>query len=212
MPKYEGNFARLYDFLVYEREEAEANEKELNFLEWAFREVCPINVKEILDIGCGNGRFLIPLTRREYRVTGLDNSEEMLEECSRRLKKYELTAPLILQDLKTLEFEEAFDAVLDNLDVDSVTMRQIQDARDQITRLSRQGLPDEVEVFRAGPLTDEFVNVSKVPRQTFGPQQRFTIPRDDVMVDTNRLMGANATHPLEEELLVRALGLRPLTK
>lgn len=38
---------------------------------------------ELLDLGCGTGRFSIPIaTRLGYTVTGADNSEEMLEKAS----------------------------------------------------------------------------------------------------------------------------------
>ena len=33
---------------------------------------------EILELGCGTGRLLLPLVRAGYRVTGLDSSREML--------------------------------------------------------------------------------------------------------------------------------------
>lgn len=108
---YEKEFARFYDVLVYDREEVEAGEREITFLEWTFRQ-CPLEVNHILDVGCGSGRFLIPLTRKGYNVTGLDISKDMLEECARRLKKQNLRTDLIHQDLKTMDFDSKFDALL----------------------------------------------------------------------------------------------------
>jgi SAM-dependent methyltransferase len=39
----------------------------------------------ILELGCGTGRLLRPLARAGHRVTGVDNSEEMLAYCRQKL-------------------------------------------------------------------------------------------------------------------------------
>lgn len=39
----------------------------------------------VLEVGCGTGRLLIPTARAGVHITGLDNSEEMLEICRRKL-------------------------------------------------------------------------------------------------------------------------------
>lgn len=39
----------------------------------------------ILELGCGSGRLLLPLARAEYDITGIDNSEVMLERAQQRL-------------------------------------------------------------------------------------------------------------------------------
>jgi len=109
---YERDFATLYDFLVYNCEEAKASEIELGFINWVFDNACPRKVRRILDIGCGNGRFLIPLARKGYEAFGLDNSGDMLEECDRRLHKYNLRADLIKEDLEELNFNKEFDALI----------------------------------------------------------------------------------------------------
>jgi len=41
----------------------------------------------VLEIGSGTGRILIPIARKGTSVTGLDNSETMLELCRNKLKK-----------------------------------------------------------------------------------------------------------------------------
>lgn len=110
--KYDRNFARLYDLLVYGREEAEADDIELCFLKWVFHELCQRKVKEILDIGCGTGRYLIPLAREGYKSTGLDNSAGMIDECSYRLRRQRLNADLIQKDLTDIDFGGKFDAIL----------------------------------------------------------------------------------------------------
>lgn len=112
MNPYTKEIVRFYDIIVHGKEEVEAGKVELKFIEWAFKKVCPRNVNRILDVGCGNGRFLIPLIRKGYTVTGLDISEDMLEECHRRLKKQKLTADLVCKDLEVMDFDSEYDAVI----------------------------------------------------------------------------------------------------
>jgi 2-polyprenyl-3-methyl-5-hydroxy-6-metoxy-1,4-benzoquinol methylase len=112
MNPYEREFAQLYDIIVHGKEGVEAGEEELHFIEWIFNTVCPREVNDILDVGCGNGRFLVPLTRKGYNVTGLDISKDMLEGCDSRLKKENLHADLIMKDLKTIDIDSEYDALL----------------------------------------------------------------------------------------------------
>jgi len=109
---YDDDFARLYDLFVYARNEVEADAEEVDFLAWAFRELCPRSVNDVLDVGCGTGRTLIPLVRDGFTVTGLDNSPGMLKETRRRLTTRGLLADLVEQDMERLPYTQQFDAVL----------------------------------------------------------------------------------------------------
>lgn len=51
---------------------------------------CGSGNKKVLDIGCGAGRFAIPLARKGMKVTGLDYSKEMIRMANNYLKNYEL--------------------------------------------------------------------------------------------------------------------------
>lgn len=108
---YESDFARVYDIVVHETEEALAGATEMGFVQWAFGR-CPRPVRDILDLGCGQGRFLVPLARAGYRVTGLDNSPDMLAACRRRLDQRDLAARLVQADFTTLDVEGNHDALL----------------------------------------------------------------------------------------------------
>ncbi|MEK9137748.1 MAG: class I SAM-dependent methyltransferase, partial [Bacteroidota bacterium] len=109
---YDDDFARLYDLFVYARNEVEADAEEVDFLAWAFRDLSGRGVKDVLDVGCGTGRNLIPLVRNGFTVTGLDNSRGMLKETSRRLRKHGLSADLVEQDMEKLTYTQQFDALL----------------------------------------------------------------------------------------------------
>lgn len=68
--------------------------------------------QEILDIGSGRGRNLIPLAERGYNVTGLDISKEGLRRTKERLLESELEADLVQGKTSELPFEDkSFDFV-----------------------------------------------------------------------------------------------------
>ncbi len=61
----------------------------------------------ILDLGCGTGRVLLPLSQSGYKVTGVDQSESMLRECRHKLEAYGLTASIVQQDMRLFDLAEA---------------------------------------------------------------------------------------------------------
>lgn len=109
---YDPEIARIYDLLVEGHEDAEAEGKELEFMLWALHDVCPRDVRDVLDAGCGTGRHIIPLMREGLTVTGLDHSSTMIEECRRKLDRRGLSANLRVADIDTLDYDGAFDATL----------------------------------------------------------------------------------------------------
>lgn len=61
----------------------------------------------ILDLGCGYGRHVIPLTERGYRVIGYDLSDALLRHGQRQLA----SAGWVRGDFRALPFPEHFDTV-----------------------------------------------------------------------------------------------------
>ena len=64
-------------------------------------------VKDILEVACGVGHMMAVLEEQGYGVTGLDLSEEMLKIARTRIK-----GELVNQDMRGIELERVFDAVL----------------------------------------------------------------------------------------------------
>ena len=65
----------------------------------------------LLDVPCGNGRLSLELARRGYRVTGVDISEEFIEE-ARALATNTGETPVpqfILGDMRTIEGADVYD-------------------------------------------------------------------------------------------------------
>lgn len=69
---------------------------------------------KILDIGCGDGRNLIPLCRKGFFVNGLDISKQALNKCKERLRGYKLNNFKLKKGnaLKTDYKNNSFDLVI----------------------------------------------------------------------------------------------------
>jgi SAM-dependent methyltransferase len=66
----------------------------------------------VLDAGCGTGRYAMELTRRGYRLTGLDLSASLLAEAQKQLRQAALSVSLVRGDILALPFMPQFDAIL----------------------------------------------------------------------------------------------------
>lgn len=112
MKLYEPDFARYYDYLVHNCREAYAKEQDVDFLIKRLEEHSVGRVEKILDVGCGTGRYLVPLAKRGFEVTGLDNSPEMLAQCRQRLDMATSKTILVEQDLMEIRANHEYDALL----------------------------------------------------------------------------------------------------
>ena len=63
----------------------------------------------ILDVGCGTGRHSIELTRRGYKITGVDLSESMLEKAKEKASSQNLEISFLNHDARNLPFDREFD-------------------------------------------------------------------------------------------------------
>ncbi|TAL59335.1 MAG: class I SAM-dependent methyltransferase [Bacteroidetes bacterium] len=66
----------------------------------------------ILDVGCGTGRHSIELTKRGYKITGIDLSETMLQKARDKAKAESLKIEFLKHDARTLPFNKNFDAAI----------------------------------------------------------------------------------------------------
>jgi len=99
------NYANGYDQEVFTKGtigEVDFIEKEINFDK---------NVK-ILDIGCGTGRHSIELTKRGYKVVGIDLSENQLNKAKEKAAAQNLEIDFRLQDARNEHFINEFDLVI----------------------------------------------------------------------------------------------------
>jgi 2-polyprenyl-3-methyl-5-hydroxy-6-metoxy-1,4-benzoquinol methylase len=67
---------------------------------------------KIIDIGCGTGRHSIELTKRGYRMTGIDLSESLLEKARAKAKQNGLQIEFLQHDARDLPFDKQFDVAI----------------------------------------------------------------------------------------------------
>ena len=65
----------------------------------------------ILDIACGEGTFAVAMAKKGFQVTGVDRSPQMLRFARERAERENVKVEFLLQDMRTLSFEERFDLV-----------------------------------------------------------------------------------------------------
>ncbi len=107
--------AQFYDSLYKKK----GYELECDFLEKVFARYASESISSILDLGCGTGGHTLPLAQRGYHVTGVDSSEKMLSIAQNKLSSVTASAPLKFTygDIRTLDLECTFDAVIAMFDV-----------------------------------------------------------------------------------------------
>ncbi|MDD5507522.1 MAG: class I SAM-dependent methyltransferase [Bacteroidales bacterium] len=99
------NYGFQYDREFFTR----GTQGECDFIE---KEIQSDKVTRILDIGCGTGRHTLELTRRGYRVTGVDLSESLLNRAREKAMKENLIIEFQRQDARELTFCNEFDLVI----------------------------------------------------------------------------------------------------
>jgi len=99
------NSAKKYD----EERFTQGTLGECDFLEKEFQ--YNKNLK-ILDVGCGTGRHTIELTKRGYRVAGIDLSEGQIKRAKEKATAENLTIDFLVGDARNLPFQKEFDIVI----------------------------------------------------------------------------------------------------
>jgi len=103
------DYARMASF--YDRARPLSEQNAELWLQLISRHSRAVGGARVLDLGCGTGRFALPMARRlGFRVTGADSSQEMLAKAREEDTAEEVTWDC--QDAAHLEYAEtSFDAV-----------------------------------------------------------------------------------------------------
>ena len=99
------NYARTYDSEIFTQGtigECDFIEKEINY----------DKSLKIVDIGCGTGRHSIELTKRGYKVIGIDLSESQLECAKEKAEAINLQIDFQKHDVRNLLFKNEFDLAI----------------------------------------------------------------------------------------------------
>lgn len=97
-------YAAVYDALYRDKD----YDAECDLIARLFERYANAPVQTILDLGCGSGNHVVPLTKRGFRVTGVDRSESMLQQARAKLP----LASFFNADIRSFDLNQQFDAVL----------------------------------------------------------------------------------------------------
>lgn len=104
---YTKPFADYYDIRV-----EKIADQELEFFKFVFDSFAGTQVNNILDVGCGTGRHYIPLVQAGYSVTGVDQSQNMLNMLKEKAEAAELEPRVFIKDMREIDFAGEFDAII----------------------------------------------------------------------------------------------------
>jgi len=108
---------------------------------------------EVLDVGCGNGRYMVPFVRDGFSVTGLDISQGMLNSAERALTEQNLKARYVIGNSVSLPFEnQSFDFVMSIGTIHHNTMDDIKKSFSEIERVLK---PKKYFLFMGRSVSDK---------------------------------------------------------
>ncbi len=99
------NYALKYDSENF----TQGTQGECDFIE---NEIVRNKQLRILDIGCGTGRHSIELTKRGYKIIGVDLSESQLNRAKEKAAEQKLQIDFQKHDARNLPFKNEFDAAI----------------------------------------------------------------------------------------------------
>jgi len=100
-------YATVYDTLYKDKD----YESECNFIEQIFANYSR-KVRSILNLGCGTGGHDLILSKRGYKIVGVDRSKKMLEIARDKAKKNKLDIDFLEGDITDIDLGKKFDAVI----------------------------------------------------------------------------------------------------
>lgn len=68
--------------------------------------------ESVLDIGCGTGRYVVPLSQKGWKVTGIDSSESMLKVLLAKASRHDVQPEIFNSDFREFETDRIFDLVI----------------------------------------------------------------------------------------------------
>jgi ubiquinone/menaquinone biosynthesis C-methylase UbiE len=95
---------------------------------------------KILDVGCGNGRNLIPFAKLGFECYGIDFSKNMIEVAKKKFEKLKLKCVFKVADARNLPFEdESFDYVICVAVLHHLKKSECEKALSEIKRVLKTG-------------------------------------------------------------------------
>ena len=70
-----------------------------------------INPTDLLDLACGEGTFATVMAKKGYKVTGVDQSSEMLRFARQKARRSKVPVRFVRRDMRSLNYRQEFDLV-----------------------------------------------------------------------------------------------------
>jgi len=100
-----------------------------------------IEPKDVLDVACGEGSFAIVMSKLGFNVTGVDQSQQMIDLAKERAQKENEPINFHTEDMRELPYEDDFDLVtcfFDSLNY-MLTISDLQEAFQSAYKALRAG-------------------------------------------------------------------------
>jgi len=101
-------YARYYDLIYKDKNYV----KECDFVERIFKRYSHSKPVTVLEMACGTGRHSEVLSKKGYKITAFDASQDMIEIARKRKKKKKITVNFSIQKMQNFRFKQKFDAAL----------------------------------------------------------------------------------------------------
>ena len=108
---------------------------------WVVKEFKKYKVKRVLDLGCGTGRHIVYLAKKDFDVFGVDIAEEGIRQAKQWVKNEELNANFKISSIyKKLPYKNNFfDAVISTQIIHHQRLENIRKIIHEIARILKPG-------------------------------------------------------------------------
>jgi len=159
---------------------------------------------------------------KELGMVSFDAMPEVAPKITGLTKKL-IEAPVegkIIEDLFLSDIDAGIDAIMTNLDLDTLKEVAFIKAREEVYLATQyflknvRNIPDKFIVYRGGELTDELSSVTTNPatalRFARGDKSKvkaYIVNREDILIDVNGLKGSYQAYPGEQEMIIMSKDL-----
>ncbi len=164
----------------------------------------------VLDVACGTGRHIIPLSQMGYCIVGIDVSISLLKIAKKRFNQIEL----VRGDMRFLPFKTAGFSATISMDTSFGYLPSKQDDKTALAEIKRTLIPPGifiVDVFNRQELALKYKDKNNPPKwreyPSFYLQQKRTMnPKGDWLHDLWTIQDKASGHLLTFEHAVRLYG------
>lgn len=175
---FQEKYAKYYDLIYKDKD----YKKECDYLEAIFSKFMKKHPKTILDLGCGTGGHAIPLAKRDYKVTGIDASEAMINIAYEKSKKDNQKIKFYVGRIQDFKLNKKFDIV--------ISMFSAMDYLTDYFDLERSLFNIKSHLKKSSLFIFDFWNGTAVMND-FSPIKTKVISNDDILIKRESITKLN---------------------